>query len=71
MRVASDYWSHNYYGQGLDFHQEDSANCSIRSGCSKLLWETVGPADAPNFWDVYVTHLDYQASFWDAHLITL
>ena len=45
---SEDYFSHNFYGKGLDFHQEDSANCSIASGCSKLLWDEVSNTSDPS-----------------------
>eukprot|EP00040_Diaphanoeca_grandis_P014932 m.75864 g.75864 ORF g.75864 m.75864 type:complete len:563 (+) comp24834_c0_seq1:76-1764(+) len=62
---SEDYISHNYYGNGLDFHQEDEQNCSFKSGCSKLLWDTVGVGNCDrngscsvaNYWDYYSTHL--------------
>ena len=44
---SEDYFSHNFYGSGLDFHQEDSANCSISSGCSKLLFDEVSNTSDP------------------------
>jgi len=62
---SEDYWSHNFYGQGLDFHEENSQNCSIKSGCSKLLWDQVGHGSCdrhgrcsePDYWAKYSTHL--------------
>ena len=62
---SEDFWTHNFYGHGLDFHQEDSPNCSFASGCSKLLWDAVGKGDCvrsgtctePDYWAKYSTHL--------------
>lgn len=62
---SEDYWTHNFYGNGLDFHQEDQQNCSIASGCSKLVWGAVGPGNCarngsctqPDYWNSYSTHL--------------
>ena len=62
---SEDYFTHNFYGNGLDFHQEDQPNCSIASGCSKLVWEAIGPGNCsrignctqPDYWNSYSTHL--------------
>lgn len=64
---SEDYWTHNFYGAGLDFHEENTANCSIASGCSELVWDAVAPAKGqcdhfgrcsePAYWKYYSTHL--------------
>ena len=64
---SEDYWTHNFYGNGLDFHDESTANCSIASGCSELVWDAVAPAKGqcdhfgrcsePAYWKYYSTHL--------------
>ena len=37
-------------GNGLDFHLEEGQYCGVKN-CSKLLWDAVGVADQPNFWE--------------------
>lgn len=53
---SEDYWTHNFYGHGLDFHVEEGQYCGTHN-CSKLLWDAVGVADQPNYWDAYSTNL--------------
>ena len=43
-------------GNGLDFHFEDRQYCAI-GNCSKLLWDAVGVADQPDYWNAYSTNL--------------
>ena len=43
-------------GKGLDFHFEDRQYCAI-GNCSKLLWDAVGVADQPDYWNAYSTNL--------------
>ena len=37
-------------GNGLDFHLEEGQYCGVKN-CSKLLWDAVGVADQPNYWE--------------------
>ena len=37
---SEDYFTHNFYGNGLDFHREEGQRCG--AGCSELLWDEVG-----------------------------
>ena len=53
---SEDYWTHNFYGHGLDFHEENGQYCGP-SNCSKLLWEAVGDVDQPAYWEAYSTNL--------------
>jgi arylsulfatase A-like enzyme len=53
---SEDYWTHNFYGHGLDFHSEEGQYCGVKN-CSKLLWGAVGVADQPNYWEAYSTNL--------------
>jgi arylsulfatase A-like enzyme len=53
---SEDYWTHNFYGHGLDFHYEEGQYCAI-GNCSKLLWDAVGVADQPDYWAAYSTNL--------------
>lgn len=66
---SEDYWTHNFYGNGLDFHQEDTANCSIKSGCSKLLWETASTMKGGCGHNGFCTEVDYWAKY-STHLFT-
>ena len=37
---SEDYFTHNFYGNGLDFHREEGRRCG--ANCTELLWDAVG-----------------------------
>jgi hypothetical protein len=53
---SEDYFTHNFYGNGLDFHKEEGQYCGPYN-CSELLWGAVGKESDPNYWESYSTNL--------------